>query len=137
MANAIYDLARQAFLSQSPSIDLDTDTIKAMLVKTAQSFSQAHQYVSDLTGSNIVARSAGLSGKSVTAGVFDATDVTFTAPTTGQTCLIVIYKDDSSVDASSPLIAWLDTGTGFPVVTSGGDVTIVWDNTSGVKIFKI
>jgi hypothetical protein len=26
------------------------------------------------------------------------------------------------------LIAWIDTGTNFPIVLNGGDVTIAWDS---------
>ena len=135
MANSLYDKARESYLSQNPSIDMDTDTIKIMLLKTAQSFSNAHQFVSDLTGANIVARSGALASKTVTAGVFDAADVTFVAPTSGQTCNVLMYKDTGS-DATSPLIAFWDTGTGLPVTTNGGDVTIAWDNGSN-KIFKL
>lgn len=135
MSNTLYDKGRESFLGQNPAVDWDTDTIKAMLVKTAQAFSNAHQYVADLTAGNIVARSAALTGKTVSAGVADAADVTFTAPTTGQTVIVVIYKDTGS-DATSPLIAWIDTGTGFPITTNGGDVVVAWDNGAN-KIFKL
>lgn len=135
MANAIYSKARQSFLSQSPALDWDTDNIKIMLVKTAQAFSDSHQYISDLTGANIVARSANLASKTVTSGVADADDITFTTPTTGQTCNLILVKD-SGVDASSPLIAFLDTGTGLPVTTNGGDVVVAFDS-GATKIFKL
>jgi hypothetical protein len=135
VANSLYDLARQSFLSQNPALDWDTDTIKVMLVKNAQAFSNAHQFVSDLTGGNIVQRSAALSSKTVTAGVADAADLTLSAVPSGSTCVIVVYKDTGS-DATSPLIAWLDTGTLLPVVTNGGDITIQWDSGTN-RIFKL
>lgn len=135
MANAIYSKARQSFLSQSPALDWDTDDIKVMLVKTAQAFSDSHQYVADLTAGNIVARSANLGTKTVTSGVADAADLTFTAPAAANTCNLVIYKD-TTVDATSPLIAFIDTGTGLPVTTNGGDVVVAWDSGAS-KIFKL
>lgn len=136
MANALYDHARESFLSQNPALDWDTNTIKVMLVKTAQTFTASHQYVAALTGANIVARSSALTTKTVTSGVADADDVTFTAPTTGQTCNLIVYKDNASDDATSPLIAFIDTGTGLPVTTTGGDVVVTWDSGAN-KIFKL
>jgi len=135
MANSLYDKARESFLSQNPSIDMDTDTIKIALLKTAQAFSNSNQYIGDLTGANIIARSGALGSKTVTAGVFDAADVTFTTPASGNTCNVILYKD-TGADGTSPLIAFFDTGTGLPVTTNGGDVTIAWDNGSN-KIFKL
>ncbi len=137
MANSLYDLARQSFLSQNPALDWDSDTIKVMLIKTAQSFSNAHQFVSDLTGANIVQRSGALASKTVTNGVADAADVTFSAVTAGSTVTLIVYKDTGS-DATSPLIAWIDTGTNLTggVATNGGDITVSWDNGAN-KIFKL
>lgn len=135
MANALYDKARESFLSQNPALDWDTDTIKVMLVKTAQAFSNAHQFVSDLTAGNIVARSSALASKTSSAGVADAADIVFTTPASGNICNLILYKDTGS-DATSPLIAFLDTGTGLPVTTNGADVTVVWDSGAS-KIFKL
>lgn len=134
--SALYDLARQSFLSQSPSIDMDSDTIKLALVKTAYAVNLAtHQYVSDL-GANIVARSAAFTTKTVAAGVFDADDVTLAAVTGTAVSYIVVYKD-TGADATSPLIAYIDTATGMPFTPSGADVTMSWDNTAALKIFKL
>lgn len=135
MANTLYSKFKQSLLSQSPSVDLDTDTIKVMLVKTSQTFDDTKQYVGDLTGGNIVARSAALSGISITSGVFNHSAVTLSAVTTGSTCAVVYYKDTGS-DATSPLIGWYDTGTNMPVVTNGGDVTVTPD-TGTNKVFKL
>jgi hypothetical protein len=48
---------------------------------------------------------------------------------------VVIYKD-TGVPGTSPLIAYIDTITGFPLVTNGGDITIQWDN-GAYKIFSL
>jgi hypothetical protein len=134
MANSLYDKGRESFLSQNPALDWDTDTIKLMLVKVAQAFSNAHQYHSDITAGNIVATSSALAGKTVAAGVADANDVVFTAPASGHSCNLILFKD-TGVSSTSPLIAFIDTGTGLPVTTNGGDITVSWDNTN--KIFKL
>jgi len=47
----------------------------------------------------------------------------------------VIYKD-TGVDGTSPLIAYVDTITGFPLATNGGDITVQWDNGT-YKIFSL
>jgi hypothetical protein len=77
-----------------------------------------------------------LTSPTVTAGVFDAADVTFTAVTAGSTCEgVVIYKD-TGVAGTSPLIAYIDTITGFPLATNGGDITVQWD-AGTYKIFSL
>ena len=77
-----------------------------------------------------------LSAKSVAGGVFDAGDITYSAVTAGDTSEgVVIYKDTGS-PATSPLLMYIDTITGFPLATNGGDITIQWDNGS-YKIFSL
>lgn len=136
MANALYSLARQSFISQSPSIDMDTDDIKVSLVRSSA-------YTPNLTTDQFlssvptrVADSGNLSAKTVTLGVFDAADVTFTAVAAGLAAQYIVIWKDTGVAATSPLIALIDTGTGLPVTPNGGDITIVWDGGAN-KIFRI
>jgi len=132
MASALYPKAKESFISQNPSIDLDTDTIKAALVDTGTyTYSAAHQFYSSVSG--VVGTPVTLTSKTVTNGVFDAADVTFTAVTGNSVEAIIIYKDTGSA-ATSPLIAYLDSGTGLPVTPNGGDITITW---SGSGIFSL
>lgn len=133
MANALYDLGRQGFLDGS--IDWDTDNIKCVLVDTGTYTVNlaTHQFHSDLSG--IVATSANLASKTVTAGVADAADITFTAVSGSSVEAIVIYQD-SGASSTSRLIAYIDTGTGLPVTPNGGDITIQWAGTSN-RIFKL
>lgn len=129
MANVLYNKAKESFISQNPSIDLDTDTIKVALVDTGTyTFSAAHQYYSSVTG--VVGTPVTLTSKTVTNGAFDAADVTFTAVTGASVEALVVYKDTGSA-ATSPLIAFIDTGTNLPVTPNGGDITIQW-NASGI-----
>src|SRR5437016_2205329 len=92
MANAMYDKGRQAFLEGS--IAILTDTIKVVLVKSTYTPNLAtHQFLSDL-GANTVGVASTLGTKTSTAGVFDAADVTLTAPPAGNVCnYLAIYKD--------------------------------------------
>ena len=126
MANAWYRKgAEKVLLAQ---VNFDTDTIKARLVKNtyAQNLSTDEfiSSVTEITGST----DQTLANPSVTNGVFDADDITFTAVPAGETSEgVVIYKD-TGVEGTSPLLIYIDTITGFPLATNGGNVVIQWDN---------
>lgn len=76
-----------------------------------------------------------LGTKTVTNGVADAADPTWTAVSGATVEAAIIYRD-TGVASTSRTIAFLDTITGFPFTPSGSDVTINFDN--GVnKIFKL
>lgn len=134
MANALYPKFKESCLSQSPSVDLDTDTIKVALWRGG-AYNSAHQYLSDLAGS-AAATAATLGSKTVASGVFDAADVTFSAVAAGASCsALVIYKD-TGVAGTSALVAWIDLATNLPITPNGGDITITWDNGAN-KIFAL
>ena len=135
MANALYDKGREGFLDGS--IDWDTDNIKVVLVDTADYIVNlgTHQFFSDVPAIGRVATSVNLTGKTVTAGVADAGDVTFTAVTGDQSEALVIYQD-TGVETTSRLIAYIDTGTGLPVLPNGGDIVVQWDAGAN-RIFKL
>lgn len=137
MANALFDKGRESFLSQNPAIDWDTDTIKGVLVDHGSDtpLPATDQYLSDIGAGARIATSGAFASKTVTSGVADAADVTFTAVSGASVESIVIYKDTGSA-ATSPLIAFIDTATGLPVTPNGGDITAAWDNGAN-KIFKL
>ncbi len=136
MANALYPKFKEALLSQNPSIDLDADTIKVALVDTGvYTYSSSHQYYSSVS-SAVVGTPQTLGSKSVTSGVFDAADATFSAVSGNPVEALVLYKDTGSA-ATSPLIAFIDTASaGLPVTPNGGDITVAWDNGAN-KIFAL
>lgn len=129
MASVVYPKAKEAMLSQNPSIDLDADTIKAALVDTGTYiYSANHQYYNSVSG--VVGTPVTLGSKSLTNGVFDAADVTFTSVSGSSAEAIIIYKDTGSA-ATSPLIAYIDSGTGLPVTPDGNNINVTW-HTSGI-----
>lgn len=141
MANAVFPKAKEGFLDGS--IDLDTASIKVALVR-GYTYSSAHEFVSDVTGTGTIhATSGALTNIDVTNGVFDADDITFTTPATdaNQHSLLVFQSSavggGSDVASSSQrVIAWIDTGTGVPIVPAGGDITVQWDSGAN-KIFSL
>jgi len=134
MANAIYAKGAEKILSAS--INLGTDTIKVALVKnTYPQLLATDEFFSDIAA-YVLGTPQALSGKSVAGGRFDADDPTFTAVVAGDTSEgLVVYKD-TGVAGTSPLLLYIDTITGFPLATNGGDITPQWDNGT-LKIFSL
>ena len=131
MANAIYPLFKQQCLAAG-GVDLLNVDVRAVLVDLADySYSAAHEFLADVAaGAREEITAAGLAGKSIALGVFDATDVTFLA-TSGDPCEAVIFYIHTGNAATARLIAFFDTGvTGLPA-TLGGDITLRF-NASGI-----
>ena len=126
MANALYGLGKEKILSGA--INFVADTIKVALVKNTypQNLSTDEWYTA--ISAYVVGTPQTLGSKTVALGVFDAGDATYTAVTAGDTLeAVVIYKDTGTAGTSA-LIAYIDTITGFPLATNGGDITVQWDN---------
>lgn len=133
MANKFYPKGKEKMLLAQ--VNWAADTIKAALVSTAYTYSDTHEFFSSVSTS-VVGTPATLGTKTTTDGVFDAADVLYAALPAGSTLkALVIYKD-TGVESTSPLLAYLDAVTGFPMTTSGGDVAIPWSS-GAAKIFSL
>lgn len=134
MADGIYALFVESMMNKE--IDLDTDTIKVMLVDTADYTVSlaAHHYLTSVPAAARVA-TATLANKTITAGVFDADDVTFST-VTGDPCEAIVIYQDTGTEATSHLICYITSATGLPVTPQGGSIMIVWSSGAN-KIFKI
>lgn len=123
MANALYDTFKQGLLNKE--FDLDTDIIKATLIDGFDyTFSAAHDFYGgaspDVAAAAKVAASGALTSPTITNGVFDTADFTWSTVSGDQSEAVILW-DDSIVD--DRLIAFYDTGmTGMPVTPSGGDI---------------
>ena len=133
MANTLFPKGKEKFLSAA--LNLSSDTIKAVLVKSSYTYSASHEFLSDL-GANTIGTAQTLASKTITSGVFDAADITFPTVTTGNTVNAVAIYKDTGVAGTSPLIDYIDTVTGLPLTTSGADVDIQWDG-GAYKIFSL
>jgi hypothetical protein len=135
MANALYDLGREAFLGGD--LDYDANTIKLYLVDNADYTVNlaTHDFADDVATAGKVATSGAFASKTKTNGVADAADVVLTAVSGDPSESIVIWQD-SGTQSTSRLIAYIDTATGLPVTPNGGDITVQWDNGAN-KIFKL
>lgn len=130
MANAIYPKYKEALLGGLANIDVDGGTVKVALVDTGTyTYSTAHDFYNDVTG--VVGTPGTIATTTVTNGLFDGADVTFTAVTGATVEALIIYIDTGTA-GTSRLVAYIDTGvTGLPVTPNGGDITITW-NASGI-----
>jgi len=134
MANKLFPKGAEKLLSGS-SINLVSDTIKVALLSDAYTYSASHEFLSDVSASALNTAQT-LGTKTVTGGVFDAADAVYTAVTAGANArYLAIYKD-TGVAGTSPLIHFVDTVTGLPMATNGGDITVQWDN-GAYKIFSL
>lgn len=122
MANAIYPKAKQKFLDAL--IDLPTDTIKIALIDTGSyTYSSSDEFWSAASAAQ-VGTSATLASKTITDGVFDAADVTFTSVSGVSVEALIIYKDTGTA-STSPLIMFIDVAaSGLPVTPNGNNIDI-------------
>jgi hypothetical protein len=136
MANALYDKGRERFLGTATQINWTNDTIKVALVKSSYTPNLSTNDGYDTISSYTAGVAQTLGSKTTTAGVANAAGVTFSSVAAGATVNYIALFKDTGTPSTSPLIALIDTATGLPVTTNGGDITIVWD-TGSSKIFKL
>lgn len=134
MANALYGKGKEKLLSGA--INMSTDTIKASILSSAYTPNLSTDEFWSTILANLLNSSQTLASKTVTLGVFDAADITFTAVTAGSTAKAIVLYKDTGLSSSSPLIAYIDTLTGFPLATNGGDIQVIWDSGAN-KIFAL
>lgn len=136
MANALYAKAKEALLEGL--LDLTDNNIKVALVKNTYSVNlNSHEFLSDISGSAIVATSNVLTGKSTSLGIFDAENITIEDYGNSGFAYLIIYRDTGTA-ATSRLIAYIDTATGLPVSATADviSITINWSNDT-YKIFGL
>lgn len=130
MANAVYPKFKEALLDALSNTDLNDGTVKVALIDTGTyTYNTAHDFYDDLSG--VVGTPQTIANTTVTNGLFDGDDVTFTSVSGNSVEALVIYID-TGVTTTSRLVAYIDTGvTGLPVTPNGGNIAIAW-NASGI-----
>lgn len=126
MANAVYPKYKEGILQSASNTNLSSGSVKLYLTRTAvYTYASSHQFLSDITGRHATASDA-LASKTLTDGTFDAADFQFTAPASdGNAYNACVLAVDTGSAATSPVIAYYDTGvTGLPVTPNGGNINI-------------
>jgi len=107
-----------------------TGVFAALVDTGVYTYSAAHQFFSSLSG--IVGTDQEILTKTQVTGIFDGTDLTYTAVTGNSVEAIVLYRKNAGANTTWALIAYIDTGvTGLPVTPNGGNITTTW-NASGI-----
>ena len=153
MASGWYNLAVQKIMDGT--IDLDTDTLKVMLVQSGYSYDPDDDFVDNggaadpidqeltVTGYTGGFGGAGrktLANKAVTKddtndyAIFDNTaDITWTALGSGETIAAAIVIKEVTADTDSYLICYLEVTS---TATNGGDITLQF-HTNGIGYMDI
>src|ERR1044071_1322837 len=120
MANAIYPLYKQSIITEADSnnglaANTSTDGPFVALVDTGTyTYSTAHQFYSSLSG--VVGTDQRVTTPTVTTGIFDGDDLTYTAVSGASVEALVIYRHNSGANTTWRLVAFIDTSvTGLPV----------------------
>jgi hypothetical protein len=134
MANAVYPKYKEALLggaANSAITGSGTTGLYAALVDTGTyTYSSAHEFYSSLSG--VVGTDQEITSPTLTNGLIDGGDVTFTAVTGSSVEAIVLYRKNAGANTTWRLVAYIDTGvTGLPVTPNGGNIAITW-NASGI-----
>lgn len=132
-------------LQADGTINLSTDTLKAMLVGSTFTANADMDYVNpsayqtELSGTNYAGGYGGSGRKTITSktfteddtndrAAFNATATTWSAINAGTAAGVLIIRERAGTgDTMSELICFINDG-GFPVTTNGGDLTITWND---------
>lgn len=133
MANAIYPKYKQSILNGDTNSALtgtgSTGLFVALVDTGTYTYSAAHQFYSSLSG--VVGTDQEITNVTLTSGVIDGDNVTFTSVTGASVEALVLYRKNAGANTTWRLVAYLDTGqTGLPVTPNGGNITITWDGSS-------
>lgn len=137
MANAVYPKYKESLLggvANSAITGSGATGIYAALVDTGTyTYNASHQFYSSLSG--VVGTDQEIISPTLTGGLLDGGDVTFSAVSGASVEAIVLYRKNAGANTTWQLIAYIDTSvTGLPVTPNGGDIGITW-NASGIIQF--
>lgn len=129
MANKIYPKYKAAAMSGGANVNLLSLNVKLIMIDLGTyTYSDAHEFLSDIVSGSQIGFSGNLASKSVSAGgAFQSANGRFDA-ITGVSVEALIMFVDTGVPATSRLVAFFDTGiTGIPVTPAGTSYNIIVD----------
>ena len=134
MANAVFVKYKEALLGAAADSALTgtgaTGLFVALVDTGTYTFVSSHEFYSSLSG--IVGTDQEIGNVTLTNGVIDGDDVTFTAVSGATVEALVLYRKNAGANTTWRLVAYIDTGqTGLPITPNGGNITVAW-NASGI-----
>lgn len=110
------------------SIAWEHDPVRCVAVSSGYSVNLGtHEYLSDVGSSTRIVDFGTLTSKTNTLGTLDAGDLSKTSVTGSAINAVILYKW-TGTEASSPLLTYMDTGTGFGTAPNQNNVNIAWSN---------
>lgn len=148
MANSLYDIGREGFLTEitvgdfTGKIDWANDNIRVALLDDTYEYNASHASYADVQPA-VVADVALTNMHTVGNGTALADSTTFPAVVGNEAVAVVIYRAVGADEPTAaeyddcPLIAYFDDGiAGLPVTPNGGDITVLWNGGNG-QIFRL
>lgn len=126
--DAIYPKWKEALLAGDPTAPLGTNVVYVALIDPlTYTYTATDEFLADLSGQ--IGSAVPLAGATFTDGVFDAFDVLFpSVPAGTDVGALVFYTSINGGDtATSRLIFYLESVTGFPYTPTGANYEIDWD----------
>lgn len=140
MANAIYDIFKEHAMEKTLFAALTAANIKVVAVDTSggtpYTFSQSHDFLADVASGSRRFTSGNLANATVVGKTFDADNLVpaFASAASGEAFEAIILYIDSTVEATSNLIIFIDTATGLPLTPDGNNINLNWN---GTGIFQL
>lgn len=125
MADVLYPAFKASLLTAG--IDIEVDDIRIALMKSTYTYNAAHDFMDDVVAEEN-GRSAALGSKTIALGVFDAADTTITATAAAACNAIIVFKH-TGVNATAPVIAYIDYSAFTPAVSQVCNIAF---NASGI-----
>jgi hypothetical protein len=125
MADVLYPKFKEALLKAD--VDLENDDIRVALMKSTYTYDAAHDFMDDVTAHEN-GRSAALTGKTFTNGLFDADNTAIVAAAADPVNAIIVFIHTGD-NATARILAYIDRPAFTPAVSQ--NVPVQW-NASGV-----
>lgn len=125
MANSLYNITRQTYLTATQAWTAFTP--KVVLLTSGYTFDEAHEYLDAIAPGARLGTPQPILTLTANDGKANGSGVTFSSLPIGQEVTAVAIFDDTGVEATSQLIAYIDEARGLPFVTTDGDLIVQWD----------
>ncbi len=129
MANRIYPKYKKASMSGGATADLIAGSVKAIMVNTtAYTYSDSHEFLSDVPSGAQISISGALTSKSVSDTAAFLSGNTRFDSVSGATVSAIILFIDTGAPSTSRLVMYVDTGiAGLPVTPVGASYNLIVD----------
>lgn len=121
--NSLYVPILDSFLTAQ--IDMSTTDLRWILTDTAlYTFNSSHQFLTSVPVGARASTSATVTGVTVSGGIFDHNNFLFPTVPVGPALEAIILYQHTGTDATSRLVAYVDTIPGLPVTPNGTDINV-------------